>query len=77
MYMHTYNYISDIYAKNTFGMAEFLPIHVQNCMLKKEKKKTNSRLVVPNDTMLVLNDTELCQTALCFFQHSADRHCDF
>ena len=37
--MHTYNYISNIYAKNTFGMAEFLPIHVQNCMLKKEKNK--------------------------------------
>ena len=37
--MHTYNYISDIYAKNTFGMAEFLPIHVQNFMLKKGKNK--------------------------------------
>ena len=42
-----------------------------------KKKKTNSGLVVSNNTMLVLNDTELCQTALCFFQHSADRHCDF
>ena len=30
-----------------------------------KKEKTNSGLVVLNDTVLVPYDTELCQTALC------------
>ena len=80
MYMHTYNYISNIYVKNTFVIADFLPIHVQNFMpkkvnLKKSQRKNKYWAYNVKRHFVHVERHSIMSNGTVILNHSVVRHC--